>query len=328
MRGRGAGEVIAQLGIDGELPGDTGFGVLQDHVADVGQFHVARVEHFDAEHLVPGCDRAQRAHPSDRAKEVADDHGHAAAPFRPPQRVDGGGKVPTYTQGGTRRCGDGPEQCLLMLTAGPSRNANDVLAVGDHRPDPVAAATVEVGDRRGCRNGEVAFFTTGGAEVEAGGHIHHDPCLQLPVGDHLPDVRVGGSGGYRPVHPPDVIAGLVEARLAGLGTRTRDQAEVVALQHPVELAFDGELQRSQRRRELRVTDLTALKGGRVDRLRLTSRVNGWSGLAHRPPAPAGAGATGGTGGPCCGMAFTWGSPTVCRIRLITVSALTSSASAS
>ena len=64
----GAGEVVAQLGVDGELAGDPGFGVLQDHVADVGQFDVARVEHLDAEHLVAGGDRAQRPHPVDRAR--------------------------------------------------------------------------------------------------------------------------------------------------------------------------------------------------------------------------------------------------------------------
>ena len=31
----GLGEVVAQLRVDGELAGDPGFGVLQDHVADV-----------------------------------------------------------------------------------------------------------------------------------------------------------------------------------------------------------------------------------------------------------------------------------------------------
>ena len=80
----------AQLRVDGELAGDAGFGVLQDDVADVGQFDVARVEHLDAEHLVPAGDRPQRPHPVDRAEEVADDHRHPAATLGPAQRVDGG----------------------------------------------------------------------------------------------------------------------------------------------------------------------------------------------------------------------------------------------
>ena len=39
--------------------------------------------------------------------------------------------------------------------------------------------------------------------------VDHHPGLQLAVGDGLPDVRLGGAGGDRPVHPPDVVAGVV-----------------------------------------------------------------------------------------------------------------------
>src|SRR5258707_10700694 len=52
VRSRGLLEVGAQLLVDGELAGDAGFGVLQDDVADGWQFHVARVEDLDAQHLV------------------------------------------------------------------------------------------------------------------------------------------------------------------------------------------------------------------------------------------------------------------------------------
>ena len=52
-------------------------------------------------------------------------------------------------------------------------------------------------------------------------------------------------------------------------------------------------------------------------------------VGHRPlAAAAAAGIAGATEWPCCGMAFTCGRATVCKIRLITVSAEISSASAS
>ena len=51
-------------------------------------------------------------------------------------------------------------------------------------------------------------------------------------------------------------------------SRSGDQSEVVALQHPVELALDGELQRPQRGGQLGVTDLTTLERRRVDRCRV------------------------------------------------------------
>src|ERR1700759_5636035 len=84
MRRGGLGEVIAQLLVDGELAGDTGFGVLQDDVADVGQLDVAGIEHFDAQHFMARGDGPQRTHPVDWAEEVTDDHGHPTAPFRTP----------------------------------------------------------------------------------------------------------------------------------------------------------------------------------------------------------------------------------------------------
>src|SRR5205085_5950506 len=94
------------------------------------------------------------------------------------------------------------------------------------------------------------------------------PRLQLAVGDHLPDVRMHGARGDGPVHPPDVVAGLVLARLSRLRARSRDQAEVVAVQDTVELALDRELELPQRRRQLRVIDLSALERWRMTHRRL------------------------------------------------------------
>src|SRR5271168_3367463 len=132
---------------------------------------------------------------------------------------------------------------------------------------------------------------------------------------------VGGTRGDRPVHPADVVAGLIEARLPRLRTRPRDQAEVIAVQHTVELAFDGQLECAQRRRELRVIDLTAQHRRRIDDRRRFR-------IGHRPLAAAAAGIAGATEWPCWGTAFTCGRATVCKTRLMTVSAEISSARAS
>src|ERR1700742_2303595 len=92
----GLGEVFAQLLVDGELARAAGFGVLQDHVADVGQLDVARVEDLNAEHFVARGDGAQRAHPVDRAEEVTDDDRHSAAAFRTTQCVDRDRQIPAH----------------------------------------------------------------------------------------------------------------------------------------------------------------------------------------------------------------------------------------
>ena len=54
----------------------------------------------------------------------------------------------------------------------------------------------------------------------------------------LPYVRDRGAGGDRPVHPAHVVARPVLAGLPGLAARPGQQAEVVALQQPVEPAGD------------------------------------------------------------------------------------------
>ena len=97
---------------------------------------------------------------------------------------------------------------------------------------------------------------------------------------------MGGSSGHRPVHPADVVAGLVHPGLPGLRTGSGDQPEVIALQNAVELALDGELQGPQRSRELRVADLTTPEGGRVDGLGVIGCLGGRRRLAHRMLAPA------------------------------------------
>ena len=173
-----------------------------------------------------------------------------------------------------------------MLASGARRHPGHRRAVGDQRADPVAATAVEVGDRGRGRHRQVALLAAGGAEVQAGRQVDHHPGLQFAVGDHLPDVRVGGARGDRPVHPAHVVAGLVDARLPRLRAGPRDQAEVIAVQDTVELALDGELEGAQRRRQLRVVDLAALQRRRMYGRALRA---GGICIGHRPlaaPRPA------------------------------------------
>src|SRR5277367_2083802 len=140
----GLGEVVAQLLVDGELARAAGFGILQDHVTDVGQLDVARVEDLDAEHFVAGSDGSQRTHPINRAEEVADDDRHSAAAFRTTQRVDRDRQIPAHPD---RRLGhgrDGAQHRLLVLPSGPGWYSSYLLAVGNQRTKPVSSATVEV----------------------------------------------------------------------------------------------------------------------------------------------------------------------------------------
>ena len=132
-------------------------------------------------------------------------------------------------------------------------------AVGNQRTQPVAAPAVEERDRRRGGHCEVALLAPRRPEVQAGRHVDHQPCLQLAVGDHLPDVRVGGACGHRPVHPPDVVAGLVKPRLARLAPGPGIRPRWSPCKHAVELAPDRQLQFAQRRRQLWVANLAALQ---------------------------------------------------------------------
>lgn len=62
---------------------------------------------------------------------------------------------------------------------------------------------------RGRGHRQVTLLAGRGTEIHAGRHVDHQPGLQLPIGDHLADMRMGGACRDRPVHPAHVVAGLV-----------------------------------------------------------------------------------------------------------------------
>ena len=143
------------------------------------------------------------------------------------------------------RCSSRWQQGQRRRPAGAGRD--DGGAVGPEAPggDPVAVADGEEGEggRRG--QGQVALLAVGGAEVEAGGAVDHQPGLQLPVGDGGPHVGDAGAGGEVPVHAADVVARGVDPAVGRLGAPAGHEALVVALEEPVELAGDGQLQLAQ-----------------------------------------------------------------------------------
>ena len=97
LRDRGAVVRAARLGVLLPQPGErgphlapvTGLGVDQDHRADVGQRELARVDHLDHEHVVPGGQPAQRRPPRRTAARTA--RRARRSRTRPPGPPAGGG---------------------------------------------------------------------------------------------------------------------------------------------------------------------------------------------------------------------------------------------
>ena len=279
--------------------------------ADVGQLQLARVEHLDGEQLVARRQRAQRALPVGLAEEVGDDHGQAAPPRRAAQLLDRGGEVAA----GAARARAAPARPGAAARArapgrrgrggAPVRSPVATTAPIRLPPPPVRWATAASAAIARSRFSHAAV-----PKSRLGDRSTSDPRLQLPVGDGLPHVRHGGAGGDRPVHPPHVVAGLVGPRLARLGARAGHQAEVVALQQPVEPDPHRQLERLAARPP--AVRRAADGGAVVDR------------GAHGDAPP---GAPPGPAAPAAGR-VTCGSGTVGSTRATMWSTGTSSASAS
>src|SRR5262249_26008171 len=145
--------------------------------------------------------------------------------------------------------------------------------------------------------------------VETGGPVEDDPGLELAIGDRVTHVGDVGSSGGIPVDAAHVVAGRVLAAVSRLGSRCRQQAEVIALQEPVEAAIDLQLEEPQ------------------GRLRATER--GWHGEGHAVRSSSGTGTAVGVGTtrPACRGA-TFGIATVASRRCTMRSESIPSASAS
>ncbi len=96
-------------------------------------------------------------------------------------------RTPTGALGHGR---DGPQQRLLVhagrTAPAPELSFSPLAISAPSRFPPPLLRNVMAAAAATARS---RFSQTGGAEVQAGRHVDHQPGLQFAVGDHLPDVR-------------------------------------------------------------------------------------------------------------------------------------------
>ena len=194
---------------------------------------------------MPPGQRPQRSFPAERTDEIGDHDGQPAAPWRPAELFQRHRKITAFARTGPRGRRQRAEQMLQVRPAAAGGDPGQSGSGRHHSADPVATAPGQVADGRRGRDHQVALLAADGAEVQGRRQVGDQPGLQLPVRHRLPDVRFGGAGRDGPVHPSDVIAGVVQPGVPELGARAGHQAEVVALQQAVQTAPDGEFQGRQ-----------------------------------------------------------------------------------
>ncbi len=249
-----------------------------------------------------GAEHAQGALPVHLGQEVGDDHHETVATGGVADRVEA-----VVERAPGRDLGRVPRDLLeeppdVVAPSGGREDPRPPVPGEDH-PHAAAAAGGEEPDGRDRRLDQTPLHAVAALHVEARREVDDEPGLELTVRDGLPDVGHGGPGGDRPVHRADVVARFVGARFPRFGARPREQPSVVAVEDTVEAARDEQLELGQGR-----------AGGRVDRVVAPALVRG----GHRDG-----------GGPAwAGTALICGRGTASSTRRTTVSAETSSASAS
>ena len=126
--------------------------------------------------------------------------------------------------------------------AGPSGDRPGPRSVEEDHARAVAGAGGQEPDGSDRGEGEVALATGRGAELHGGRSVDQDPRLQLPVGDRVPDVDGPAAGRQRPVDVANLVAPLVQTGVTGLGAGAGQEALVVALEQPVQLAVHSQLE--------------------------------------------------------------------------------------
>ncbi len=247
-RGGVAQAQLRRVGLDAE-PG-AGLGI--DHVeqAHRGDVELPGVGHLGRHHLVAQGEAAQRRRPVGRVQEVGHRDDLAPPALGPSDLGQGGGQVgarprarfpPGAVVQPRQHRHDGP-------AAATGRHPNQAVAAGHQHPEAVSGPGAEEpeGGHRGQRH--LSFLPLGGAEVEAGGAVHHDPRLQLPVGVGGADVGGEDPGGQVPVDAPGVVTGAVGPGARGFGPGADGDGVVVAAHQAVQAAGDVQLQAAQERR--------------------------------------------------------------------------------
>ena len=219
-----------------------------------------------------------------RAEEVRDDDGEAAASHRRRETVDGRAELHLAAE---RRPRDGTGQTDEMTPAAADRDDLQAVPSGDHRPDAVATRDCETGDGHRDGNRQVALPPVRRAEVEASRPVDEDGDIEIPLGDGIADVGLAGPGEERPIHPSDVVAGLVRPRVARLDAVAEDERRVAPVTSTDDPPADAQLDPTQ---PLRQADAGRMRSDR-----------------HRGPEPGSPGMTL-TGTSAAGQ--PWGDPAV------------------
>ena len=310
---------------------------------DVGQLQLAGVEHLDGEQLVPArtAPAAARSH-SRLAEEVGDHHGQPAPARRAAQLLERGREVaarvppapaawsrPARSRccaraAGRPRAGIRVDRRSPVATTAPIRlppPRGQVADRGQPRRPPGRASR-----SRRCRS-------RGWAERSTTSQVSSSRSATV-----CRTCGVGGAGGDRPVHPPDVVAGLVRPRLARLGARARAPGRggcpaaarraARARSAPARAARPRPGRRAARARSVRGARGTGRRLGGAGRPRAPSWRPGWAAppggavavtrlirrrAVRRIDAPAGGGVAG-LAAAACWRGATCGSGTVCSTR--------------
>lgn len=215
--------------------------ILEHRGPDGGEGDVEGIGHVDRQELVSAAQDSELTLPVDVGQEVRDHHDEAVAACGGAHCLEA---VDKTTSGGDvgRGPGDVLEDAADMVT--PTRGPEDprTTVAGEDRADtaPSPGGQETDGGHRGFD--EPPLGSEQALYVERRCDVHDDPRLELPIGDGLPDVREGGPCRHRPVHGPDVVAGLVEPRLPGFGPGAREQTAVVAVEYSVQASGDEEFE--------------------------------------------------------------------------------------
>ena len=110
-----------------------------------------------------------------------------------------------------------------------------------HRADPVAA---DDGERRHGRcdvDRQIGLPPADRPEIEAAGPVDQDCDVEVALLDRVPDMRFAGPGKDRPIHPADIVAGLVRPCFSGLDTVAEHQRGMTTVSAAEDLVADREL---------------------------------------------------------------------------------------
>ena len=179
------------------------------------------------------------------ASEVADHRDEPASVGDGADPVDRSGEIRVAETLGRWGGAEQRQDRTNLVRARAWRHDVDRWTRDQHGAQTVLVAGREEPDARGRGRRDVRLVVGDGTELHGGRHVDHQPGGQVAVGDLLTNVGLAGSGGDVPVDPADVVARLVQPRLARLRPVTRRQALVVAVQDPVEPSGDRELECAQ-----------------------------------------------------------------------------------